>query len=182
MWKNRTLSQGRSRSFRRWLVLCVCIGALLPVVGDAQGMSTLLKSRLQTIPGGHRLEFTATETAANTSSIVTVEFRDAANKQRAFKSAMLQIAQPVSLKFTVPKTVESLQLRAVVKYTPMLNALASEPFVALEDVDPGFAVIPGDVCAIPVMDNDTSVGGGAEGNCGGWRRKFTSSGSPTTLD
>jgi hypothetical protein len=183
MLNNRTLNQGRSRTFRKWLVLCVCVGALLPMAGDAQGLSTVLKSGLQTVPGGHVLEFTASEAGAlDSASIVTVEFRDAADKQRAFKSATLKRNQPVILRLMVPKTVESTKLRTVVKYTPIINALGSEPFALLEDVDPAFAVIPGDVCAIPAMDSDTSVGGGAEGNCGGWRVTFTSSGSPTSLD
>src|SRR6188474_1526332 len=101
MWHDRPSKQDqiRSRNRRRWLALCVLAGALLPALGAAQPQSdlivTILKSGLHTVFGGNYLLATVTETGSpSAASEVTIEFRDASDRQRAFTVDTLTRTHP----------------------------------------------------------------------------------------
>jgi hypothetical protein len=169
MWNNRTSKQDQTRwsSPGRWLALCVLAGVLLPAFGAAQApLVTVLKSGLHTIFGGDYLLATVTEVGSpSAASEVTIEFRDAADQQRAFAVDTLTRIHPVRLRFAVPAGTGANQLRAIVKITPLTTAFTSEPIVGLEDLNPSsLTVVPKVICSIgPTMPP------GVEANCDGWR-------------
>jgi hypothetical protein len=172
MWNNRTSRQDQTRSSnpRRWLALCVIAGALLPAFGAAQTVDgpivTILKSGLQTIFGGNYFLALVTEVGPQSAaSEVTIEFRDASDRRRAFTVDTLTRTHPVRLRFAPPAGTGADQFRVVVKHTPLTPGYTSEPIVGLEDVNPNsLQVVPKVICAI-----GPSVPPGAEGNCDDWR-------------
>lgn len=171
MWNNRTSKQPQTRSGHagRWLALCVLAGSLMPAFGAAQPsglIATILKSGLQTLFGGNYLLLTVTEVGSpSAASEVTIEFRDASDRRRAFTVDTLTRTHPVRSKFAAPAGAGADQFRVVVKHTPLTTGYTSEPIVGLEDINPNsLQVVPKVVCAI-----GPSVPPGAEGNCDDWR-------------
>jgi len=175
MSNNRASKQSwnRSGTLRRWLVMLVCGAAMLPVAGGAQAPGVTATSGLHTLFAGHYLQLTAGEFgAADSTSTVMIEFRDASDQRRAFVSGTMMRGKPVRLRVAVPAGIRSEQFSVIVAITNLVNAEGSEPIVGLENIDPlSLTAEPIVVCAV---DNDNpSTGSGPEGNCDGWRLKFT---------
>jgi hypothetical protein len=172
MWNNRpsTQDQIRSSNPRRWLALGVLAVALLPALGAAQSPSdlilTILKSGLHTVFGGNYLLLTVTETGSPlAASEVTIEFRDAADRQRAFTVDTLTRTHPVRLRFAAPAGTGADQFRVVVKHKPLTPGYVSEAIAGLEDVNPNtLTVVPKVVCA----RIGPTVPPGAEATCDGF--------------
>jgi hypothetical protein len=181
MMKTRRLNpeQARPRARRQWLAACIAVGALLPVVADAQVPAVVtLKAGLQTVAGGNTLVLTITEVgASDSSSTVTIEFLDARDQRRAFKSAAtLQRGRPVHLRLQLPTAVGYDQLRPIVTITPLANPHGSRPIVGLEELEvQAFRVVTkGGSCALFVTDDhDTTKGSGAQPSCPGWELSLT---------
>jgi hypothetical protein len=136
---------------------------MLVLAQSSEPTVTVLKSGLQSIHERHALLLTVTEAGSTAAaSEVTIEFRDPSDQRRAFTSGVLLRNRPVRLRVTIPAGAGRDQLRAIVKITT--NSEGSEPIVGLEDLDvDSLKVETRPPCAPP------SVGGGAEGNCDGWR-------------
>jgi hypothetical protein len=173
MGTNRTVTTGRSRALRKWLVLCVAIGALLPVVGDAQGpVAVTLKAGLNHFAPGNLAVLTVSEVgAADAATTVMIEFLDAKDQRRGFKATTtLQRGKPVQLRLLIPRTEGFAQLRPIVTLKPGGNFLGSRPIVVFEELEVDtLRVVPKDgPCAVRMHDQDTTPGSGAEPNCPGW--------------
>jgi hypothetical protein len=180
MSNNDTLNAGRprSRNLRRWLALGVAVGIVLPVLGDAQEPKvTVLKSGLHSVPAGHTLHAILVEVGAATStSAVTIEFRDALDRRRAFVSGTLQRSRPVRLRLTIPTTIARDEVRVIVRAQSVADGVKSERILTLEDLDvDSFQVTTkGGGCAIPFSENP-SAGSGPEFNCEDWSVTFATS-------
>jgi hypothetical protein len=173
MGTNRTVITGRSRALRKWLVLCAAVGALLPVVGDAQAPTAVtLKGGLQHFGGGNFAVLTVSEVGpADAATSVTIEFLDAKGQRRGFKAATtLKPDKPVQLRVQIPRALGFEQLRPSVSLRPGGNFLGSRPIVVLEELEiDTLRVVPkGGSCAVRMHDQDTSTGSSAEPNCPGW--------------
>jgi hypothetical protein len=159
--------QHRSMGPFRWLVTCVLAGAVIPTLMGAQSLTEpmvmVLKSGLHTAFPGHALAVTVSEVGSATSaSEITIEFRDAADRRRGFKSGTLLRNQPVQAQLPIPAG-GSQQLRVIVKITPVTDAEASEPIVGMEDLDVNTLVVVTKPPCAPL-----NPGGKWEANCDGW--------------
>src|SRR5262245_66498762 len=96
----RERQTGSGNRFRR-LTPWVFAGALIPALISAQSLTTprlpaapmvtVLKSAQYSIFGGHSFALRVNDAgAADAATEVTLEFRDADDQQRAFKSAVLR--------------------------------------------------------------------------------------------
>jgi hypothetical protein len=137
--------------------------ALLGAQSQTEPMVTLMKSGLQTVFPGHALSVTISEVGSPSSaSEITIEFRDGADRRRAFRSGTLLRNQPVQLQVAVPAGVSSQQLRLILKITPVIDAEGSEPIVGVEDITLATGTVEPKPAPLPVPR------GGAEAYCGGW--------------
>ncbi len=165
MWNRYTSKKrpARPRS-QRWLMV-VLAGSLIPALGVAEEphepTRTILKSALYTVPPGHVLTATVADVGAGTAaSRVAIEFLDRAGQRRAFTSARFSPERPARLRLPIPAGTVFDMLRVVVT---LEIADGGQPIALLEDLDvDSFRVDTKPPCAPP------SVGGSAEGNCGGW--------------
>jgi hypothetical protein len=178
-YKAANVRDTRSGTRNQWLALCLLAGVMIPVLTAAQQpgelVTTILKSGLHSIFGGHFFLLTVTEVGSVASeSEVTIEFRDAADQRRGFSSSVLARNSPVRARITSPTGSGREQLRVIVKITPLTSGEGSQPIVGLEDIDAdSLRIETKPPCAPP------SVGGGAEGNCdGGWRVTRIQAASP----
>ena len=151
----------------RWLVLLGLATAMTPMLLDAQSTTVpeilVLKSGFVSAYPITVLQLTLNESGADdSSSEVTIEFRDASDQRRAFTSGVLLRTQPIRLKVRAEGRLE--QFRAIVTIRPLTNGERSEPIVGLENLDANsLRIETKPPCAPP------SVGIGGEGNCDGWR-------------
>jgi hypothetical protein len=140
MWIGPTSKEARvpSNSLRRWRVVCLTIGVLLPSVGGAQSpvTTTVMKSALHSFFDGHVAYLTVSEIgAARASSLVTIQFLDDADRLVARATGDLSRGQPVRLEMPVRAAHARLsQIRAVVTLVAATDA-GSVPMAVLEDVD-----------------------------------------------
>jgi hypothetical protein len=167
MAHNQMTGERRGRFLTRcgWLVLLVLTSAATQMPLAAQSAETVLVLKSSFVSTYQSLLLTIAEVgAADSTSEVTIEFRDASDKQRAFTSGVLVRAQPLRLRVRADAGARE-QFYAVVMIRPLTNAAGSEPTAGLEDIDTNsLRVDTKPPCAPP------SVGGvGAQGNCGGWR-------------
>jgi hypothetical protein len=182
MLNNRTSMQPTSipNAVKRWRVACVFVFALLPALGSAQITDTLtvavFKTGFHSVYEGDVLHATVSEVGAlDATSKVTIEFRDALDRRRAFTSATLRRATgPVRLRLAVPVGAGRAEFRVIVGITPIGGE--SQPIVGLEDIDVNsLRVVPKVFCA-----PEPSRGGGPEGHCDGWRITFLTLGEAGT--
>jgi hypothetical protein len=162
------LDQRGANRRHRWLALLVLAGAMVPTIIGAQPTSaptTVIKSALNSVFSGHFLLLTVIDVGSpNAVSEVTIEFRDGADQRQAFTSGLLTGRRPLKLRATIPAGVARGELRAIVRRTLLTDGFTSELIVGLEDIDNNaFRIETKPPCA-----PEPSVGGGAEGNCGGW--------------
>jgi hypothetical protein len=115
--------------------MCLLIGVLLPSIGGAQSplTTTVMKSGLHSFFDGHVAFLTVSEIGARTSSVVTIQFFDDADRQVARATGDLMRGQPVRLEMPV-RTHTLGQFRAVVTIVAAADA-GSVPMAVLEDVD-----------------------------------------------
>jgi hypothetical protein len=182
MWTNRTLNQGQARPItgRRWLALCVAVIAVLPIAGSAQAPPVVvLKSGLHSVPGGDELLFTIAEVGSSRAkTAVTIEFRDASNRQRAFFSGTLQLLKPAQLRLRVPPTVRFEAFRVIAKLNGLEFREESTSIVTLEDIDvDSFRVVTkGGGCSVaPWASYDPMETGDPQGDCDGWSLTWATS-------
>lgn len=151
----------------RWLALLVLAAATTPILLAAQSPALpevlVLKSGFVSLFQDHVLLLTLNDVGvADATSDVTIEFRDASDKRRAFTSGVLSRSQTLQLRVRAESRRE--QFRAIVTISSITNAEGSERIVGLEDLDANsLRIETKPPCAPP------SVGIGGEGNCGGWR-------------
>jgi hypothetical protein len=131
---------------------------------EAQSVETVVVLKSSFVSTYHSLQLTIADVgAADSTSEVTIEFRDASDKQRAFTSDVLVRSQPLRLRVRAEGGRE--QFRAIVTIKSLTNAEGSEPIVGLEDIDANaFRIDTKPPCAPASFGS-----GGAQGNCGGWR-------------
>jgi hypothetical protein len=129
----------------------------------AQTTSVLeLKSALFSVFGTPQL--TVAEVGSLTSSsTVQIEFRDARDNRLSIKTGTLNRKTPVRARLAVPG---GQQVRVIVRITGLVASAASRPVVSLEDLAPGLNLV---LETQPPCAPRHSVGGGAQGNCGGWQ-------------
>jgi hypothetical protein len=177
MVNNRTLNRrpARPRRVGQWLAMCVAVGALLPVVGDAQApRSVTLKAGLHHFGGGNIAVLTVVEAGASGSTAgtsVTIEFFDAKDQRRGSRSATLLQGKPVQLQVQIPATVRYEQLRPVVFLKPGSNFLTTRPTAVFEEleIDTLRAATKGGGCSPgPLAQYDPAVDDNAQGDCTGW--------------
>jgi hypothetical protein len=138
MWIGPMSHEARvpSRRIRPWRGLCLLIVVLLPSIGGAQSplTTTVMKSGLHSFFDGHVAFLTVSEIGARTSSVVTIQFFDDADRQVARVTGDLGRGQPVRLEMPVRARTRLEQFRAVVTIVSATDA-GSVPMAVLEDVD-----------------------------------------------
>jgi len=159
-------------STSRTVGLAVALGAAMVASPRAQTVpATEIKSGLYSVPPAHFLVATVVETGSPTvPAEVRIEFRDAVEQRRGFASGTLKPGKPVRLRVQMPAGAGVQQLRAILQLT---DGVGSEPIVTLEDLDANSLVVETKPPHVP-----PSVGGDAQGNCGGWRVNRLTIGQP----
>lgn len=173
------ISASRGRRTLTWCGGVVAIVSALLSGGplDAQtssGSSVLeVKSALFSVFGTPQL--TVAEVGSlKSSSQVQIEFRDAGDNRLFIGSATLTRKTPVRTRLSVPSGV---QVRAILKIAGLVASEFSRPIVTFEDLAPGLGLV---LETKPPCAPRHSVGGGAQGNCGGWQVDQLSTGTSTT--
>ena len=125
-------------------IVCLVIAVLVPAIGGAQesARTTVMRSGLHSFFDGHSVLLTVSEigtvrsaiVTSATSSLVTIEFRDDADREVASFTGWLTHARPVRLEMPVRSAAGLAQFRAIVTIAGLANG-SSVPMAVLEDLD-----------------------------------------------
>jgi hypothetical protein len=153
------------------------VSALLsgaPLGAQAPGGSSVLelKSALFSVFGTPQVTV-AEVGSVKSSSQIQIEFRDARDNRLSIKSGTLNRKTAVRARLAVPGGE---QVRLIVRITGLTALEASRPIVTFEDLAPGLGLV---LETKPPCAPRHSVGGGAQGNCGGWQLDQLASGTGT---
>jgi hypothetical protein len=134
-------------------------------VGAQSALTTSVlevKSGLYVVSGTPQL--TVVEVGSlKSSSDVQIEFRDAADRRLSIGSGRLNRANPVRKQVTAPGGE---QVRVIVRINGLVASDASRPIITFQDLAPGLGLV---LETEPPCAPRHSVGGGSQGNCGGWQ-------------
>jgi hypothetical protein len=168
-------SQTGAGNRRRRLTASLLAAAMIPALLQAQSLSeptaslagpvTVLTSPLYSVYPGHVLAVRIDDVGPlGSQTLVTLEFRDAADQRRAFKTAVLPGHQSVELLMRIPAGGRQ-TMRARVSLTATPGGGRGRPFVVLEDLNPdAFTIETKPPCPV---SQQPEFPGGAEGDCGG---------------
>lgn len=157
---------------RRWLMLCLALGALIPSIGHAQlaitattSTTTLMavESGLHIVGDGAFSQATTTSGSDATAfASVRMEFRDPTGKLVAGITAPLGPGTPAHLRFQNKAGAGPRQLSLFVHVTGFADA-GNDPITRWEDISPAGSITVGGSCG------PAGHGGGGMYMCEGFR-------------
>ncbi len=156
----------RRTRMKGWLVAFCSVAAAVSLVGHAQTETAPMVTRVMRT-GLHSFYGTPFLTVAEVgalraSSMVSIEFRDDADRVVASTDGVLRRGEPVRLRLPAPSGAPLRQYRATVRISSLVGE-GSVPVATFEQVGPGlFLSSVGPSCG------PGAYAGGGQTNCQGW--------------